>query len=134
MVAVAYNSQAVSAFPQRVNDAANVLAHRVLVAGTGPGEVKRPAAANAGKIIGVAGHDEANTRDVSVYNWGVMNLVAASAIAVGDYVNIADAEGRVKTVSEAAGVVVFVVGIARGAASAAGQYVPVQLQFFRYTA
>ena len=134
MVAVAYNSQDVSAFSQSVNDASGVLAHRVLVAGTSGGEVKRPIGANAGKIIGIAGHDEANGRDVSVYNFGTMNLVAASAIAVGDYVNIADAEGRVKTVSEAAGTVVFVVGIARGAAGVAGQYVPVMLQLMRITA
>lgn len=134
MVAVAYNSQDVSAFPQRVNDAGNVLASRVVVAGTNAGEVKRPVGANAGKIVGIAGHDEVNGRDVSVYNFGTMNLVAASAIAVGDYVNIADVEGRVKTVSEAVGTAVYVVGIARGSASVAGQYVPVMLQFMRYTA
>jgi predicted RecA/RadA family phage recombinase len=128
MAAVAVNSRDVSAIPQRVNDAAGVLAHRVLVAGTGVDQVKRPAAANAAKLIGVAGHDAADTEDVSVYSHGVMNLVAASAIAVGDYVNVADAEGRVKTVSETAGTQ-NVVGIARGVATANGQLIKVDLQF-----
>ncbi len=125
-VAVAYNSQDVSAFPQRVNHADGVLAHRVLVAGAQADQVTRPAAANADKIIGVAGHTAPNGEDVSVYDYGVVNLVAASAIAVGDYVNIGDTEGRVKTVSEDAGTA-NLVGIARSAASAAGQYVRVKL-------
>ncbi len=62
--------------------------------------------------------------------------VAASAIAVGDYVNIADTGGRVKTVSEAAGVVVFLVGEALSSASAAGDHVSVDLRLLgtRYVA
>ncbi len=133
MPAVAYNSLDTSAFPQKVNDAAGVLAHRVLVAGTGPGEVKRPAAANV-EGLAIAGHDATNGQDVSAYRVGIFNLVAAAAIAVNDNVNIADVEGRVKTVSEAAGVVVQRVGKARGSASAAGQYIPVLVTFDRYVA
>lgn len=128
MAAVAVNSRDVSAVPQRVNDASGLLAHRVVVAGSGVDEVKRPAAANANKLIGVAGHDAANGEDCSIYSVGVMNLVAAAAIAVGDYVNVADAEGRVKTVSEVANTA-NVVGIARGVATAAGQLIKVDLQF-----
>lgn len=133
-VAVAVNSQDVSAFPQKVNDAAGVLANRVLVAGTNANEVKNPAAANASKIIGVAGHDAANGEDVSIYSFGIVNCVAASAIAVGDYVNVAGTTGKVKTISEASTTVVYPVGIARSATTADTQYVKVQLSLgSRYT-
>lgn len=127
MVAIAVNSQDISAFPQKVNDATGVIKHAVLVAGTSENQVKNPAAANADKVVGVAGHAAADQVDVSVYDKGIVNLIAASAIAVGDYVNIADTTGRVKTISEAAGTA-NVVGIARSAAGAAGAYVKVQLQ------
>lgn len=133
-VAVAYNSQDISAFPQKVNDSAGVLACRVLVAGTNASEVKNAAGANAGKIIGVAGHDADNGADVSVYDKGLVHCVAASAIAVGDTVNIAGTTGKVKTVSEASTTVVYPVGIARSATTADNQYVKVQLQIgSRYT-
>jgi hypothetical protein len=132
-VAIAVNSQDVSATPMKVNDASGVLAGRVLVAGTNADECKRPAAANA-EGIAIAGHDADNGQDVSAYDFGYMNLVTASAIAVNDNVNIANVEGRVKAVSEAAGVVVHRVGKARSAATAAGQYVKVKLKFDRYTA
>jgi Uncharacterized conserved protein (DUF2190) len=126
-VPVAYNSQDISAFPQTVNDSSGVLANRVVVAGTGAEQVKRPAAANASKIIGVAGHDAADTENVSVYNSGLVYCVSSAAISVGDYVNIASTAGDVKTVSETAGTI-NTFGIARSAATAGSQYVKVQIQ------
>lgn len=126
MVAVAVNSQDVSAFPQTVNDSSGVLQHCALVAGTAANQVKRPAAANAAKFIGVAGHDAADGEDVSVYSFGIVNMIASAAIAVGDYVNIADTTGKVKTGSETAGTQ-NIIGIARSVASGDGKYVKVQL-------
>lgn len=127
-VPVAYNSQDISAFPQTVNDASGVLANRVVVAGTGAEQVKRPAAANASKIIGIAGHDAADGTNVSVYNAGlVWGVSSATAINVGDYVNVSSTAGDLKPVSETAGTQ-NVLGIARSATTAVNQYVKVQIQ------
>lgn len=51
---------------------------------------------------------------------GITRGIAASAIAVGDRVNIADSQGRLKTVSEAGGTLIHEVGYALSVASAAG--------------
>lgn len=126
-VAIAYNSQDVSAFPQTVNDSSGVLAGRVVVAGTAEGQVKNPGAANAAKIIGVTGHAAADKENVSVYDKGILHCVSSGAIAVGDYVNIASTAGDVKPVSETAGTI-NTLGIARSATTGASQYVKVQIQ------
>jgi Uncharacterized conserved protein (DUF2190) len=126
-VPVAYNSQDISAFPQTVNDSSGVLANRVVVTATGAEQVKNPGAANAPKIIGVAGYDAADKENVSVYNAGLVWCVSSAAISVGDYVNVASTAGDVKTVSETAGTI-NVLGIARSAATAGSQYVKVQIQ------
>lgn len=127
--AVAVNRQNISDFPQTVNDASGVLAFCALVAGTAENQVKRPAAANASKFIGVADHDAANGEDVSVIDKGIVYMRASAAvIAVGDYVNVADTTGRVKTAGEAANTA-NVLGIARSATTGTiDQYVKVLLQ------
>lgn len=133
------NSLGIPSKTRRVNDTAGVLKNRVVVQGTGPYEVKNPAAANASKIEGVVEYlgprNGGNSDDVGVRNKGEAVCIAASAIAVGDYVNIADTAGRVKAVSEALGVVVFLVGRAVTSAAALGDEITVNLDRIddRYT-
>jgi hypothetical protein len=130
---MAANSLGIPALPRKVNDPAGTNTRRVVVQGTGAREVKNPAAANEGRISGVVEHvdhrDGANGSGVSVRTLGEAECLAASAIAVGDPVNIADAAGRVKAVGgEAAGTVINLVGDAVTAATAAGDIVTVDLQ------
>jgi hypothetical protein len=63
--------------------------------------------------------------EVQVIRLGISRCVAASAISRGDTVNIADNQGRVKTVNEGAGTVINVVGFAEDAASSAGDVIRV---------
>jgi hypothetical protein len=130
---MAANSLGIPALPRTVNDPAGVARRRVVVQGTGAREVKNPAAANAGRISGVVEHtdhrDGADGSDVAVRTLGEVEVLAASAIAVGDPINIADVQGRVKAVGgEAAGTIINLVGDAVTAATAAGDIVTVDLQ------
>lgn len=59
-------------------------------------------------------------RAIAVRVWGRTKAIAAGVIAVGDPVNIADSQGRLKTVSEGTGTVINQVGIAETPAAAAG--------------
>ena len=59
-------------------------------------------------------------RGIAYLRRGKGRAIAASAIAVGDHVNIADAYGRLKTIDETAGTVVHEVGVALSAALVAG--------------
>ncbi len=61
---------------------------------------------------------------------GVARCYCASVVAQGDELNIADVYGRVKTVSEATGTVVGVVGIAQHATLAINDVVMVRLSFY----
>ncbi len=58
---------------------------------------------------------------------GRFPMIAAGAISLGDEVNIADNVGRVKTVNEAGGTLVFVIGHALTPASAANDIVEVDV-------
>ncbi len=58
---------------------------------------------------------------------GRFPMIAAGVIALGDEVNISDAFGRVKTVSEAVGTVVNVIGQALTPAAAANDIVEVDV-------
>ncbi len=114
-----------------------------------------PAAANAAGILGVTidhvlepnffvppGTDPSTVTGTTptLYNLkgrgltlqvnGVARLYAAGVIAQGDELNVADAFGRVKTVNEAVGTAVFVVGIAQAPAAAVNDIVPVLLSFY----
>lgn len=117
---IAHNTLDIPAKTFTLNDPAGSDRFKVLVQGTGAMEVKRPAAANAGKIRGVAVGKRPNGEGVSVRSEGEFPCVAAGAIAVGDLVNIANANGEVKTVNEAGGTRVFLVGEALTPASQAG--------------
>ncbi len=63
--------------------------------------------------------------EVQVIRHGISRCVASGAISRGDELNIADNQGRVKTVNETAGTLVFVVGFAEDAASSAGDVIRV---------
>src|SRR6266446_1491410 len=54
---------------------------------------------------------------------GITKVVAASAISVGDRVNIADSQGRVKTIAETSGTLVYEVGWALDAAGQANDVI-----------
>ncbi len=127
------NTQGVSPKPVRCVDAAGSLKRHFLVQGANPHEAVRPGGANV-PAIGLALETADSGQHVAIQNFGEAVAVAASAIAVGARVNIADTLGRVKAVSEAAGVVVFPVGRAVSAASAAGDHITIAIEFDRYVA
>lgn len=85
----------------------------VVVAGSTPGCVKLPGAANAGQIIGVAVQSADTGRDVSVAIVGVASCTAGAAIAMGTPVVAYDATGKVGPAGAAANIL----GIALSAAS-----------------
>ncbi|MNY46286.1 hypothetical protein D3C86_1814530 [compost metagenome] len=88
----------------KVNNAGGVAENVVVVQDTNPYEAKLPGAANAGKIVGVTIEKTTETgRSGAVRMGGLVPIKAASAITAGDLVNVADTQGRVKTVSETAG-------------------------------
>lgn len=124
---VAFNTWDSISRTKKVNDPAGVVQYRAVVQGTNAGEIKNPAAANAGKIRGIT---EANASDgqlVAVRRGGSYLATAASPIAVGDYVNIADTAGRLKTAGEAAATR-EIVGEAETAAGALGDVFEVNLK------
>ncbi len=113
-----------------------------------------PAAANAGNILGVAQNSvipsgsadysggqynivsgtawpansipaSAQGEEVQVMRLGVSRVVASGAISRGDAVNVADNQGRVKTVNETAGTLVHILGYAEELATAAGDVIRV---------
>ncbi len=67
-----------------------------------------------------------NTRVV-----GITRCVAASAITKGDEVNVADSQGRIKTVSEVGGTLAYIVGIALDPAGQANDVIRVLLTIMR---
>jgi len=73
----------------------------------------------------------ATGRNIRVRQHGISRAVAAGTINRGDEVNINDTQGRVKSVSETAGTLVYVVGIALDAASAAGDVIRVLVLGYR---
>jgi hypothetical protein len=66
-------------------------------------------------------------RAVRVRKAGISQCVAAGVIARGDRLNVADNQGRVKTINEVAGTVVYEVGQAEEAAGQAGDVIRVRL-------
>src|SRR5438105_955887 len=92
------------------------------------GTVRLPAAA-AADPIGVAQADAVASKSVVILQAGIARCVAAAAIAIGDYVEIADAQGRVRTKAKAAAGAqpTPIVGRARTAAANAGDFIDVIL-------
>lgn len=140
------------------NDAnVRILKYTALVIGAtnGAGYAGVPTAANAGKLVGIAKEDifepgvapwsggqaqitsgqapsagapSLQGRSIQVAKEGIVRCIAAGAIAAGDWVNVADNQGRVKTVNEVAGTLVNVIGLAETAATQAGDIIQVSLQ------
>lgn len=99
---------------------------RVVVVGSGAGVCTLPGAANAGKILGVTVTSQGVAgRSISVRKAGTAEVTAASAIAVGDPINIADNQGRVKKINESSGTKTQCLGFAETAATNAGDMVEV---------
>lgn len=121
----------------------------VIAAGTYNDGVDVPAAANAGPVAGVADESmlpegmndysggvyqivsgtawPANSipssnqyRRLSVVREGQSKAIGSGVIAVGDEVNIADSQGRLKTVNELAGTLVYIVGEAKSPCAQTG--------------
>ena len=65
---------------------------------------------------------------IGLVRHGISRVVASGAVNRGDWVNIADNQGRIKTVSEAAGTLVHVLGQAEDAATTAGDVIRVFVQ------
>lgn len=125
----AHNTLDIPAKTYTINDPAGSERFRVLVQGVGAMEVKRPAGANASKIRGVAERTRPDGDGVSVRSEGEYPVRIAGPVAVGDYLNIANAAGDVKTVDEAvAGTDVFLAGEALTAGGQAGDIVIVDLK------
>lgn len=130
-----WNLAGSSPVPYKVNQSGGVTKRRVLVEhGTNPLECKLPGGANAGAIVGVARETVADGDHVAVQQYGEVECVASAAIALNANVNVADAQGRVKAVSEAGGTAIQKVGTALTAATAVGDIITVRLELSRYTA
>lgn len=104
--------------------------YSVLINGPGEAECQLPGAANAGSIAGVA-YGKADADDaVALSEHNYEKVRAAGPIPLHSLVNVADAQGRVKAVDEAAGTVVTLVGTCEQEATAADQEVVVNLRLF----
>jgi hypothetical protein len=118
----------------KITDAAGIAACRVVVQGTNPGECAAPGAANAGAILGVTTHAQAlQNQNVSVRKAGIARVVAAGLVAVGAPVNIADAAGKVKAISEVAGTKINCLGFAETAAADDGDIIEVFISLHERT-
>lgn len=110
----------------RISTSGGVASRRIVVAGSSTGHCELPAEANAGKILGVTVTSQSELgRGVSVRKAGIAEVVAAGAITPGSPVNIADANGRVKTVNELEGSKVQCLGFAESGATQAGDVIEV---------
>ena len=109
-----------------IDETNGIGAYRVAVQGTNAGEAKLPAAANAGKILGVTVHSQSlQGSNVAVRKAGIAKVIAAGAIAVGVPVNVAGTSGKVKAISESSGTAVNCLGFAETAAAADGDVIEV---------
>lgn len=113
------------------NAAGTALArYTVLVNGPGEAECQLPGGANATSLAGVSYTGVAADDAVALSEHNYEKVRAAGAIALGARVNVADVQGRIKAVSEAAGSAVTLVGIAEEEATAADQKIVVNLRLF----
>lgn len=124
-----WNLEGSSPAPFKVNQTGGVTIRQVVVQSTNPFECALPAAANA-IPAGVVRETVGNGEHTAVQRFGEAECIASAAIAIGDRVNIANTSGQIKTSAEAAGTA-NILGIARTAATAVGDYVTVALQMER---
>src|SRR4051794_24264965 len=121
---------------RRITDAAGVGIYLAVVQDTAERDVKKPAAANAGKFVGITQEAQATqNKGVRVKTDGPSFATASGVIAVGDYVNIAGSSGKLAScqTSVAAGLanpasVIYVIGQAISAAAADGDIFEVEIQ------
>jgi len=110
-----------------VTDAAGIAAYRAVVPTTTAGECKLPTAANQ-FALGVTTHAQLRQNHaVAVRRAGIATVTAAGAISVGAPVNVAGTTGKVKTIGEASGTLVYCLGFAETAAGADGDLIDVFL-------
>jgi len=121
----------------KIEDAAGVGKFLAVVQGSAAGAVKKPAAADEGKCVGITQEDQlTQNRSVNVKKSGFTFGVAGAAIAAGDAVGIAGNTGKLKSVqtamAAAPGVVavVNVVGYAETAAAVDGDIFELEIQRF----
>jgi len=124
-------------FTWRITDAAGVLQHRAVVQGTNAKDCKKPTGSNEGKFVGITQEaQDTQNRNVVLKESGRSFAVAAGIIAVGDYVRIADATGKVESAQTDAiaapgtAKVNNIIGQARTAASADGDIIEIVIQPF----
>ncbi len=108
-----------------------------MVQGANEGGCKKPAAANAKAFLGISQESQSGqNKPVAVRKIGISRAVAAGPIAAGDYINIADATGKVQScqaaVDAAPGVAAQtnVIGQAETAAGADGDVILAFIQRF----
>ena len=73
-------------------------------------------------------------RNIRTRSFGISRVVASGGITRGQYVNIANAQGQIKAVSEAVGTMINVVGIAIDTAVNPGDVIRVLVIPFTYKA
>ena len=128
MVQITYNTLGIGRITKTFRGAGGCAAKRVLVRGANPHECANPAGANAGDLAGVSYDSAADGGDVALSEYAYPEVEIASPVAYRALVNVADAGGRVKTVNEAVGTRVTLVGVAESAGTAAGQKIKVNLK------
>jgi hypothetical protein len=73
-------------------------------------------------------------RNIRTRMFGISRVVASGAITRGAYVNIANAQGQIKAVSESSGTTINAVGVALDAAANAGDVIRVLVMPLTYKA
>lgn len=121
----------------KIEDSGGVAKYLAVVVGAAEGGVKKPAAADAGKCVGITQEAQATqNKSVRVKRSGYSFATASAAIAFGDAVGIAGTTGKLKSVqtdmAAAPGTakVVNVVGYAETAAGADGDLFEIFVQPF----
>ena len=110
----------------RITTSGGVTAGKAVIAGAATGQCALPAAANAGKLLGITTTSQpVQNAAVSVRKAGIAEVVAAGIINPGDPVNIADTQGRIKAINETPGTKVQCLGFAETSATSAGDIVEV---------
>ena len=104
--------------------------NRVVVNGPASGDCQAPAGANAGSLAGVTYDVARDGQGVAISEHAYARVRISGAIPIFSRVNVADAQGRIKAVNEAAGTAVTLVGIAEESGVQADQEIVVNLKKF----
>lgn len=104
--------------------------NRVVVNGPATGDCQAPAGANAGSLAGVTYDAVKVGEGAALSEYAYAKVRIAGPIPIFSRVNVADAQGRIKAVSEVTGSDVTLVGIAEEAGVQADQEIVVNLKRF----